>query len=259
MMKKSFKALSFVAGTLLLAGCAVKEYRESCPCRLVLDFSEVDTAVVRSADLYVTVPDGYVFTDHVRCESFDRDYSVEVPRTQLLVNAVSNAGDMYSQSGLHIPLGQDCPPLYMHSSLIDADCEQWCEVVRMHKNHCRMTVAVLSDEGYSPGLKLVSNVNGYDPAGKPVNGGFEVSHRPDESGICTFVLPRQADNGMILEITDADDVLKRFSIGEHLAAAGYDWNEEDLRDIDVELSLAVARMVLKIRWWDEEHMFDIVI
>lgn len=258
-MKKSFKALSFLAGALLLAGCAVKEYRESCPCRLVLDFSEVDTAVVRSADLYVTVPDGYVFTDRLRCESFGKNYSVEVPRTELLVNAVSNAGEMYSQNGLRIPLGQDCPPVYMHHSLIDADCEQWREVVRMHKNHCRMTVKVLSDEGYRPGLKVISDVNGYDSAGMPLAGEFEVSRRPDESGMSVFVVPRQNGNGMILEITDEDDVLKRFSLGEYITAIGYDWTEEDLRDIDIELSLAVAQIALKIRGWDEEHMFDIVI
>lgn len=259
MMKKSFKALSFLAGALMLAGCAVKEYRESCPCRLVLDFSEVDTAVVRSADLYVTVPDGYVFTDRLRWESFGKGYSVEVPRTELLVNAVSNAGDMYSQNGLHIPVGYDCPPLYMHHSLIDADCEQWHEVVRMHKNHCRLTVEILSDEGYRPGLTVISDVCGYDSAGRPLNGDFEVSRQPDESGISVFVVPRQTGNGMILEITDDDDVLKRFSIGEYIAAIGYDWTEEDLRDIDIELSLAVAQIVLKIRGWDEEHLFDIVI
>ena len=58
MNKMSSKALSLLFGVLLSAGCSVKEYRESCPCRLVLDFSETDTLAVRSADLYVTVPEG---------------------------------------------------------------------------------------------------------------------------------------------------------------------------------------------------------
>ena len=55
--------LTISVSALYLAGCSVKEYRESCPCRLVLDLSEVDTAVVKSADLYVSVPGGYVSSD----------------------------------------------------------------------------------------------------------------------------------------------------------------------------------------------------
>ena len=72
MKKRSSGILSVIVGVLLCAGCAVKEYRESCPCRLVLDFSEVDTSAVRSADLYVTVPDGYVFTDYIVLRNLPR-------------------------------------------------------------------------------------------------------------------------------------------------------------------------------------------
>ena len=111
---RSSKALSVIVGALLCAGCAVKEYRESCPCRLVLDFSEVDTSAVSSADLYVTVPDGYVLTDCVDSERFAMDYTAIVPRTVLQVNLMSGAGGLMAESGLSIPLGEDCPPVYMH-------------------------------------------------------------------------------------------------------------------------------------------------
>ena len=142
---RSSRALSVVVGAFLCAGCAVKEYRESCPCRLVLDFSEVDTAVVRSADLYVTVPDGYVFTDHIGSEKFAKDYTAIVPRTVLQVNLVSGAGDMMTESGLSIPPGEDCPPVYMHSSTLNADCEMWRETVWMRKSHCRVDIDLNAD------------------------------------------------------------------------------------------------------------------
>ena len=256
---RSSKALSVIVGALLCAGCAVKEYRESCPCRLVLDFSEVDTSAVRSADLYVTVPDGYVFTDYIGSEKFARDYTAIVPRTVLQVNLMWGAGGFMSESGLSIPKGEDCPPVYMHSSTVNADCEMWRETVWMRKNHCRVDIDVNADEGYRPWLKIVSDVCGYDVYGKPVEGYFESRKRVDEEYSCSFTLPRQTDDLMTLEIDEGDGILKRFSLGEYIASTGYDWNTPDLQDIQIELDFAVTQVVLKISGWDGEHKFDIVI
>lgn len=259
MMVKSSRALSVVVSAILCAGCTVKEYREACPCRLVLDFSEVDTSAVRSADLYVTVPGGYVFTDLIGAESFPKDYSVTVPRTSLVVNLAYGAGGYMSESGLKIPFGEDCPCVYMHSSAVNADCEMWREVVRMRKNHCRMDVAVKADDGYRPWLKVVSDVSGYDVYGNPVEGAFESRKRTDASYWCSFVVPRQTDDMMTLEIDDGEGVLKRFSLGEYIASTGYDWSSPDLQDIGIELDFAVTQVSLTIKGWDEVYVFDIVI
>lgn len=256
---RSSRALSVVVGAFLCAGCAIKEYRESCPCRLVLDFSEVDTSAVRSTDLYVTVPDGYVFTDHIGSEKFAKDYTAIVPRTVLQVNLVSGAGDMMTESGLSIPPGEDCPPVYLHSSTVNADCEMWRETVWMRKSHCRVDIDLNADEGYRPWLRIVSGVCGYDVYGKPVEGDFESRKRVDEEYSCSFVLPRQTDDLMTLEIDEGDGILKRFSLGEHIASTGYDWSAPDLQDIHIELDFAVTQIVLKISGWDGEHKFDIVI
>ena len=59
------KVLMSVFSLIVCAGCSVKEDRTLCPCRLVLDFSEVDTAVIRSVDQDVTTPDGFVFAENV--------------------------------------------------------------------------------------------------------------------------------------------------------------------------------------------------
>lgn len=255
----SSKALSLLFSALLYAGCSVKEYREACPCRLLLDFNEVDTSLVRSADLFVTVPDGYVFADHVEADLFRKGYEAEVPRTRLWLNAVYGAEDMYSESGLKIPLGEDCPPVYMHSSYIHADCEMWREVVWMRKNHCRMTMNLKGEGGYMPELRIISDVCGYDVAGEPVKGRFECTAYPDYSGECCVVVPRQTDDVMMLEIDDGEGVVKSFALGTYIASTGYDWSDPDLKDIEIELDLAVTRITLLIRGWDDEYMFEIVI
>lgn len=259
MNKMSSKALSLLFGALLSAGCSVKEYRESCPCRLVLDFSETDTLAVRSADLYVTVPGGYVFTDRVGSEFFRRGYSVYVPRTWLYVSMVNGDEGMSSAEGLKIPFGAECPPVYMHSSYIDADCEMWREIVRMRKNHCRMNITLKTDGGNMPDLKVVSDVCGYDVAGKPQNGGFGYETRPDLSGSCSVTVPRQTGDGMMLEIDDGGGVVKRFALGTYIASIGYDWTAPDLQDIDIELDFAMTRISLVVSGWDKEYEFDVVI
>lgn len=259
MKNMSSRALSLLFGILLSAGCSVKEYRESCPCRLVLDFSDTDTMTVRSADLYVTVPDGYVFTDHVTYESFRKGYEAVVPRTWLYVNLISGAEDMASAHGLNIPLGEECPAVYTHSSHIDADCEIWSEIVRMRKNHCRMNIVVKTDDSKMPDLKVMSDVCGYDVSGKPEAGDFEYEVRPDRSGKCSVTVPRQTDDGMILEIDDGRGVVKSFALGTYIASIGYDWTAPDLQDIDIELDFAMTRISLVVSGWDKEYEFDVVI
>ena len=50
---------------LSCVGCSVKESREVCPCQLFLDFSEVDTASVKSIDIYVREDEEIILSDSV--------------------------------------------------------------------------------------------------------------------------------------------------------------------------------------------------
>ena len=43
-----------MSALLVLAGCSVKEDRSMCPCRLNLDFTEVDTSVISAVKVNVS-------------------------------------------------------------------------------------------------------------------------------------------------------------------------------------------------------------
>lgn len=259
MKMKPSKVLLMLSCVLMSSGCVIKEYRESCPCRLVLDFSEVDTAVAGSADLYLTVPGGYVFSDTWESEAMETDYTVTVPRTWLNVNVVSGDNGYFRESGLRIPFGKECPSVYMHSSTVNADCEIWREVVRMRKNYCAVNISTKTEEGQGLSLRLLSNVCGYDVNGMPVEGPFRCDGVIDGEGLCRIVIPRQTDDHMMMEIIGDDGVVKRFALGYYIAASGYDWTAADLKDIDLELDLAVVRLTIRIQGWDKEQVYDIVI
>lgn len=64
---------------------------------------------------------------------------------------------------------------------------------------------------------------------------------------------------MKLSIIDGLDVIREFAIGEYIAESGYDWQDEDLRDVDMELDFSKTSISLKIDKWSKIVPIDIII
>ncbi len=253
------EALTFLLSVMLCAGCSVKEDRENCPCMLVLDFSEVDTSVVKSADLSLAADDGFVFTGELDTGDFRSGISVPVPRRDIDVRLWSGTGGMMSGDGLVIPFGEDCPPVRFHSSRVHAGDEMVRETVLLRKNHCRMTINLNNWETAPGRITVYGNVNGYMPDGTPSAGKFSCELHPDGKGGGHVILPRQLDDSLTMEINDGSGILKLFAIGEYVAETGYDWHALDLEDITVDVDVALTGITLIIQGWDEAYKFEIVI
>ena len=239
-------------------GCSVKESREVCPCQLFLDFSEVDTASVKSIDIYVKKNGEIILSDSVEKEEFSKDYLAYVPRTGLDFCAWSGRGDALTDA-LRIPYGEDCPPVYIHSSVIDASGETVSEKIVMRKSFCGMTLNVRRDVKSSFGLAISGNVNGYESDGVPSSGDFMVFL--DSDGTDTFLvnLPRQLDDSLLMEVDTDDKVVKKFPLGQYIKESGYDWDAPDLEDITIDLDIAVTHLSVVIQGWEKEYKFDVVI
>lgn len=245
---------------LLGASCSVKESREGCPCRLVLDMSEVDTSVVKYAELLVSASGGFLIRDTIRAGEFESGYIADVPREYVGVGVYFGASGLVDDQGrLSIEYGEDCPPVFMHSSFVKADGEIVMENVLMRKNHCIMTIHVETDQVFPFRLEAKGNIDGYDSAGAPSEGKFMYAMHTDMSGTCRLLLPRQTDESLVLEIHDETGVRKSFALGEYVAASGYDWQEEDLRDITVSMDYSLTHMVIHVAGWRDEHIFDVVV
>ena len=231
-----------------------------CPCRLVLDMAEVDTSVVKYAEIVVTASDGYGLRDTLSVDDFVNGYVVKVPRGDVGVGVYCGAsGNVDDQGKLQIAYGNECPPVYMHSSHLVAQGETCVENVAMRKNHCIMTIQVQTEKVFPFRLEAKGCVDGYGLGGKLSVGDFMYAMGADENGSCHLVLPRQKDNSLVLEVHDDSQTLKSFALGEYVAASGYDWGEEDLKDISVSLDYALTRVVIAVEDWTEEYVFDIVI
>lgn len=249
--------MSFVS-LIMYAGCSVKENRDLCPCRLVLDFSEVDTAVIWSADLDVNASDGFVFNDHID-GPLRNEYMFDVPRELLRINVWYGRDGYETETGLRIPYGRQAPEVYFHSSEVDARCELQKELIRMRKNHCKVTIRMTGNNTDPIKIALLGNVDGYMNDGRPSQGPFRAEERMNGDGICSIVLPRQLDDSLVMELDNDTGILTRFALGEYIAESGYDWNAPDLEDIVIDLDFAVTHLTLVIQGWEKEYKYDVVI
>ena len=78
-MKRMPSVVFFFILLLMSVLSCVKEDRESCPCRLMLDLSGIDTSVVKVLNIQAFNSDGVVFSDTLSIEDFDCIYVREVP------------------------------------------------------------------------------------------------------------------------------------------------------------------------------------
>ena len=254
-MKRNFFIFPCV---LFLAAACIKEDRTDCPCRLWLDFSDVDASVL-SADIHLTSDNGFEFYDFVNRDDFE-DYVLTVPREPLSLSVWSGTGPFLEHDmSVSIPYGEECPRLFLHKSDISAGGEVVKERIRLCKNHCVLTIQVESDEDYPFNLTVKGKVDGYGSNFKPTVGEFSCRAVPDSSGRCVVVIPRQLDSSLVLDVDEGSGMVKTFTLGETIVAGGYDWNAENLDDVTVKLDYALTEVVLEIVGWDGEHDYEVVI
>ena len=244
----------------LLGGCSVKEDRDNCPCKLVLDFSEVDTTLVKSLEVLAIYSGDVVFRDKVLASEFGTEYVRDVPHGDLRVNVWCVAEERIdSEDGLVIPYGCECPVLYMRSFVADTSGELYRETVRVYKNFCRLTVLLEGVEEPPYSLTFKGNVDGYRLDGVPSEGDFACVAYPGEKGDLQAGLPRQIDASLVLEVDDGTAVLKTFALGEYIISGGYDWSAEELEDLTVTLDYQITYIGITISGWDKEYFYNVIL
>lgn len=256
--KYDVMTFSLLLSVLFCVSC-IKEEREECPCRLIVDLANVDSASVSSVDIVLADDEGFVYMGERMADSYLADEIILVPRDELYLNVSYGADDMMSAAGLRIPDGEACPPVYLYSALIDASESEFVrKEVSMRKCHCVMKIYLEGDE-FPFEMSIKGGVCGYDALGFPLSGAFNCLPEWIEGSVYSVTLPRQKDASLLLEINDGTDVLKTFALGEYIKACGYDWTDADLKDLTVGIDYARTQIIISVQGWDEVYEFDIVI
>jgi len=261
--------LSSILWRILLAAiftaCSVKEDRTACPCLLILDFDNVNRNNLDSLEISVLDVDNIICRDVVHEECYGEEYRLSVPKGRMRLNVYSfmkggPCGVLENNgAGLIIPPGNECPPVYMHSALIETNKEIHREEVVPKKNFCRVFINMVSEGDARFGLELDGNVCGYGRDGCPAEGRFSCVPREDADGRCEARIPRQTDNSLRLRISDGDGILRDFALGEYIIAGGYDWTAEELEDVEVEINYASTHVTFIVNDWEATVSFEVII
>lgn len=259
-MNVKLSAVVLALLTMMSVACSVKEKRCDCPCYLMMDFSKVDSVSVPSVSIGMHSADGFQKTMELGCEKYGRPLVVEVPRSDIFINAVSDDRGLFGAHGLVIPQGEQCPPLYMHSSKVNTEKDTVTDTVVLHKNYCALSVGMIADGKSQPfQIGVKGNVCGYEDDGRPMGGDFLVIHSLPAGNLDVINLPRQKDSSLSLQILDDGQVVREFALGEYMVSSGYDWTAPDLEDVEVKVDFALAEVAIRINEWETRYVYGVEI
>lgn len=165
-----------------------------------------------------------------------------------------------------IPEGADADPLYrfaFHTEGFEGSAVLPVELV---KDHTKVQLRFVHYERFgAPGgqfpfqVTLLGNSCGLDGcSGLPLEGPFR--HRPEEisAGEFRFVLPRQADDGLQMEIwakpglTRWEGRVDCLNLGALLRKSGQvNWEAKNLPDVELTLDYGEARLTIQVQNWEE--------
>ncbi len=250
----------------LCAGCSLKEDRSECPCTLVLDFSEVDRDRSDSLSLGIVSATGFLHTAVVPSSAYGELYRVDVPKGELWINVYSF--DAWSEtfssalaadnSSMNIPYGEECPKVrtfHRHTSLA---AESVIVPVSLHKNYCQLSITMVYEGELPIQISILGDVCGYDMEGIPVSGAF--LYEPTGSGGLFYAcIPRQNGSSLRLDLSDEEEVLREFAIGEYILEGGYDWLADDLDDVEIEVDYTKTLLTITVGDWTKVVNIETVI
>lgn len=259
--KPSFFLPAAVIVLTLCLSCSVKERRCDCPCWLILDLREVDGEKFDSVCVDVFSDDGFLHSESVPKDLYAKEYVLEVPRKNVIVNVRAEDGGCFgADRGVVIPYGEDCPPLWMYTDVLGTSGDTRRDTVRLHKSYSEIRVTMVSESGSVPfSIGVSGGISGYSPGGKPFRGDFFVGSELSSGGRCAVRVPRQEDPSLLLSVFDDGDAVRTFALGEYIASTGFDWTEEDLGDIDVLINFSLARLTLSVEAWEKTFTYDVEI
>lgn len=257
------RALLAGLGVLLLGGCSVREDRSGCPCLLILDFSQpaAEAGVqgweevawsVRSAD--------FLARDRISSDALPPEYVVQTPRAPLNLTVVCGDDGLFDPaSGLRIPEGEACPPVYGFVAAFDGVRMEVPVGVALHKRYAVLDVMLRDADQAGLSWSVAGRVCGYGPDLEPLRGDFRVPLSPDGRGRCTVALPPQVDGTLTLCARRYGEIERIFALGQYILESGYDWHAPDLEDITLEIDYVDGSARIKIDQWSKTLYFTIAV
>ena len=253
-------ALGLAGAAMVAVSCSVKEDREPCPSYLEITFPERN--VVSNGVGIGAWNTRFLFFDNIDLGDYPESYLCAVERQELVLCAYTGKNRaLREERKMMIPFGSQCDSLYAFYKEIDCRGEiESCEV-RFHKQFATVSVDIRKSVSEMKAYTAVidGNTCGFDVLSfVPVLGPFEYKASAIQNDyLFRFRIPRQLDNSMSLTLYKDNNVVGQYPLGRLIERMGYDWLEDDLRDIIVSIDHVAARLSILIEGWEIAEDFEL--
>lgn len=241
---KEFLPVAAVCLYLMLS-CSIKTDRSDCPCRLSVEMNEplpeMSLALFR---------DGVPLTEKTLCRN---DFvsgvcTVDIVRGKY-VFSVSSGRNVIAE-------GEQCDSLYSWSSMemLDANCEELTVQPSLFKQFATiyLEVSCFGDAMSDIDMIMLSDVNGIDLCSlAPMRGAFSCKAERLSDSEYRVRIPRQVpgENTLRSDMVRNGVSLVSLPLGEYVSHSGYDWTQQNLQDVYVNVSCMETDMGIEILEW----------
>ena len=244
-----------IAATILLflASCTVKEDRSPCPCLLQLD---VDGCRKFGETLGLRVWNiSELLSENIDIEKVTDFVERDIPKGDVVVGAFTGLSSSTLEGrSVVIPKGCQSDSLYAYREDLAAYDEYVRSKVVLHKQFATLHLFFKDESGLLSGeleTELSSDTGGLSLEDlSPIEGEFCI--RPEiVEREAQLRLPRQRNERLEMTLFIDGETVESYDLGRMISTTGYDWNEPDLKDIEMVIDLAEAVISLRISGWDE--------
>ena len=168
-----------------------------------------------------------------------------------------------------VPIGSDYTPLFRFGYLAEVQEESFTVPVEFTKEYAHVTVQYLGAETFEHAggrfpfyITVRGNTCGIDAlTGAPVTGAFACAAEETEAGVFRLILPRQADDQLLLELYGkpglypVEGLAHSYNLGGIMREmGGITWQEKNLPDILIGINFKTTDFRVEVIPWEQENI-----
>lgn len=246
------KVILLLMVAVLFTACSLKEDRSGCPCWVTVDTDGRQMLVSAWGS------DRYFRGDAV---SSVKEYELE--RGPLTMSAVCPSTHIMDGDDLVVELRCQADSVYGQAVTVGRVGDEYLYKVRPLKQFATLTLTLDVEDGeIAPGYDALvrGNTCGWSlKTFQGVPGAFEYRPAREDGKRYTLRVPRQLDNSLEMDLMVGGAVMRTVHIGELVHAAGYDWNAEELQDIEMLIDLQRLTVQIDVNGWENAVVVEITI
>lgn len=244
------------------ASCSVKELRDECPVWVTVLTDQFIVKGMNSGTLCFASGEPIAREDVSFLSFIGKGFVQPLPRDYARVAVLSGLeSERINDASMYVPYGRSAGLVWAYGTSFSKNMDEYVVDAEPHKQYC-LVKFVFDDNPQAPPdyrwrFRMKAECNGMNVyTMEPLVGDYCSVVGPNAVGEWYGVLPRQLSNNMVLEIflpyegSESEGRTEYVvDLGRRFAEKGYDWSDEDLKDIVVKVGFTSATITIDVEPW----------